>query len=1077
MFVFFVLVVGGAGLASASLDLDDLNSATVGYWTFDENTGTTASDSKGSNTGTANNARVFTSNTGTSGIVNSGADFTQGDDFITTSSNLINPHTMSSRSASVWFNKGSSTDLQYIINERSSGGDSRFYIATENNNIVVYVGDAGFRTISSYTSNEWHHVVLQFNSGTATAYVNGELEDTFSYSTSSGAPATNFALGSFGHTQGGYFNGFIDEVAIFDRALTSDEVSYLYAEGSPGEDQQYEFSPGEDQQYEFSPNNFVLSAVNFLDNESLTNWSVEISNSSFVENFSTVGGNSSIFLNESQLGEGVYNLTFMKDGTHFRRSYTDVNLSLADSFEAVLGQVKVGARDVFSEETLDFNIVFQNFFINGNLLLGDFEQSLDRWNVINTGGLGFNNTWSTVGNWSLQMDPYTIINKSVNLSTFDVLTFDFNRIDDGNVDRIIPLYIDDNLVDFVNAEEDLGTFEVNISSFDGVHNVQIGETFLCPGGVCVSFNDFLIDNVSLVGEFNRVYIGNFDNPSLDFFNDSVGFTAVNQYYFNTGVNETLLNLSNYTVDMVQATASFSATQIVTGEAVTDFNITILGETYSFNETFNISSGVYSATFSKAGYYDLTKEIQVSPLTNHEFTFQEVYDNKLFITVKDFVTAETINNFTINIKNEQYGFEQILSTTNSTITFNNIKDLTYNINITNSPGWFSGLQGDQTITTTGLEDELSFTLFKENSIYIELRNLENFELIDDEQINLTLTSEEITYNFQTSNGTYYATNIIPSTYKIRAVSPSFENQEVITSISSGEAHYTQMYLEQNLFSKLFTVRDNLGNNVQDALLTFKTNVNGSVVTVKQATTDLSGRVFVGLNEDREYTVVVTKTGFTTFTGNIIPTQDSYAINIQTLGSIPYQSIFIDVSFRTDYNYNALNNDLEFFFDVHSSSGSIQDFSFKTFYDGVEYNNSLSGSNSGGIIFLQIDDYDPAVQRTFVVEYTIKASGYDELTFTRTFFISTEEGFAGSVPFIRDLVSDLPDNGKVFLSMFIILMFAAIGVSISRDFLITGVVTSLGVGFSWYLGLISTQWAGVSLISLFILIIGMGVSRSR
>jgi len=743
-----------------------------------------------------------------------------------------------------------------------------------------------------------------------------------------------------------------------------------------------------------------------------------------------------------------------------------------------LGQVRIDARDVFSDDSIDFNIVFQNFFINGNLLLGDFEQSLDRWNVINTGGLGFNNTWSTVGNWSLQMDPYTIINKSVNLSTFDVLTFDFNRIDDGNTDRIIPLYIDDNLVDFVNAEEDLGTFEVNISSFDGVHNVQIGETFLCPGGVCVSFNDFLIDNVSLVGEFNRVYIGNFDNPSLDFFNDSVGFTAVNQYYFNTGVNETLLNLSNYTIDMVQATARFSnATEIVTGDGVTDFNITILGETYSFNETFNISSGFYNATFSKAGYYNLTKEIEVSPLTNHEFVFEDVYDNKLSITAQDFVTSETINNFTVNIQNNQYGFEQSYTTTNGTIIFNNIKDLTYNINMTESSGWFSGLQGSQNKTTTNNTDNTSFQLFKENSIYLEVRDLQDFDLIDDRQINLTFTSEQITYDFQTSNGTYYATNIIPGTYRIRAETTGFDRQEVFSTITSGEAHYTQMYLEQNLFPKLFTVRDNLGNNVQDAELTFKTNVNGTVVTVKQATTDLSGSVFVNLNEDREYTVVATKTGFTTFTGNIIPTQDSYVINIQTLGSVPYQSIFSDVSFRTNYNYNSSSDLLNFFFDVHSTSGLIQNFTMSTVYDNVTYNASSSGSNSGGIINIDIEDYDPNIQRTFRVHYTIKAAGYDELSFSRTFFVSTEEGLAGSMPFLKSLVEDLPDNGKVFLAMFMILIFATIGIAISRDFLISGSVTGLGVAFSWYLGLIGTEWAGISLITLFILIVSIGVSRSR
>lgn len=84
-------------------------------------------------------------------------------------------------------------------------------------------------TTSAITTDVWHHVVAVADDDTAYIYFNGVLNATSSI-TAMVSESENSAIGG----SGGYFDGEIDEVKIFNRALSEEEAGNLYNYGDVG---------------------------------------------------------------------------------------------------------------------------------------------------------------------------------------------------------------------------------------------------------------------------------------------------------------------------------------------------------------------------------------------------------------------------------------------------------------------------------------------------------------------------------------------------------------------------------------------------------------------------------------------------------------------------------------------------------------------------------------------------------------------------------------------------------------------------------------------------------------------------
>jgi hypothetical protein len=223
-----------------------LSTNLLAYYKLDETSGTTAEDSHGDNDGTANNARVFTAESG--GILGTnGADFTQGNDTINVGSSFNFAYN-SDFTISFWMKPTSHSTYQFILSNIPASNTGLFVYGFDLFNSVprfltTLGGSANFVATgdNSITSTSYHHVVGVYSNKAMSIYVDGTLDGTGTYDRTSGTtPSSNLIFGQRG-TLASYYDGLLDEVGIWSRALTAEEVSELY---NDGDGLAYPFSAG-----------------------------------------------------------------------------------------------------------------------------------------------------------------------------------------------------------------------------------------------------------------------------------------------------------------------------------------------------------------------------------------------------------------------------------------------------------------------------------------------------------------------------------------------------------------------------------------------------------------------------------------------------------------------------------------------------------------------------------------------------------------------------------------------------------------------------------------------------------------
>lgn len=113
---------------------------------------------------------------------------------------------------------------------------------------AFYVNNAGFfgyglgfsdgtneiiDTTISITKNTWYHGALVYDGTRLRVYLNGSLVGTHTYNkTLSNLPVSSF-IGLDRPSGGQYFNGLLDDVRIYKRALSASEIQALYSAASP----------------------------------------------------------------------------------------------------------------------------------------------------------------------------------------------------------------------------------------------------------------------------------------------------------------------------------------------------------------------------------------------------------------------------------------------------------------------------------------------------------------------------------------------------------------------------------------------------------------------------------------------------------------------------------------------------------------------------------------------------------------------------------------------------------------------------------------------------------------------------
>lgn len=228
-----------------------INSGLVGYWTFDgpdtawtsATAGTVADRSGQGNTGTLTNMNQSTSPT--PGKVGQGFLFDGVNDYINAGNNFSSVIEGANRTLVAWgktFTATPSSDIRIITLYRANSS-SGFAIVQDNptnNWHGVYRNTGGaLASIDSGvagTVNVWQHIVLVQEGASIKIYVDGAEKASASDAV---VPTTvsppDADIGAFDTTgsdsMNAHFNGVIDDVRIYNRALSADEVKQLYLMG------------------------------------------------------------------------------------------------------------------------------------------------------------------------------------------------------------------------------------------------------------------------------------------------------------------------------------------------------------------------------------------------------------------------------------------------------------------------------------------------------------------------------------------------------------------------------------------------------------------------------------------------------------------------------------------------------------------------------------------------------------------------------------------------------------------------------------------------------------------------------
>ena len=202
----------------------------VSYWSFDEATSTIAYDNQSTNNGTLTNGPTWQSESNC--VSGSCLSFDGSDDYV----NCGNPVITGTFTVEAWA-QVATTSLRTIIGTRSPS-DAGFDMKFQNGNSIH--GDIGNGTTwittaadasFNYQLNTWYHLAYVVTPTGYTIYVNGNQVGSGSYAQNTPvfSDANHaIAIGAYEVRGGEYFFGLIDEVRIYNRALSAAEISAIY---------------------------------------------------------------------------------------------------------------------------------------------------------------------------------------------------------------------------------------------------------------------------------------------------------------------------------------------------------------------------------------------------------------------------------------------------------------------------------------------------------------------------------------------------------------------------------------------------------------------------------------------------------------------------------------------------------------------------------------------------------------------------------------------------------------------------------------------------------------------------------
>ncbi|SHI42974.1 PEP-CTERM protein-sorting domain-containing protein [Rubritalea squalenifaciens DSM 18772] len=130
------------------------------------------------------------------------------------------------------------TNATLISLGSGAGGGTRFDVRLDGENLRLEVQSGGSTTASDIVDGSWHHVAIVVNNSTSTVndvdyYIDGSFVGSFANAQSINTGTGPLRMGDSYQDTGRDFKGGLDDVRLYDEALTSGQIAALAAVPEP----------------------------------------------------------------------------------------------------------------------------------------------------------------------------------------------------------------------------------------------------------------------------------------------------------------------------------------------------------------------------------------------------------------------------------------------------------------------------------------------------------------------------------------------------------------------------------------------------------------------------------------------------------------------------------------------------------------------------------------------------------------------------------------------------------------------------------------------------------------------------
>ena len=212
---------------SATVAADNL----VGWWKLDETSGDTVFDSSGQNFhGSIEN--FATNQIGQDGILYKSVEVDGVNDYIDLPTLGFTRASGEPLTVTAWIKPSSNTIGRGVIfgSRNGSGSGDLFKIEVNNSNQYVFeydsTGNGGIATGSSISTG-WAHIAAIYDGSDIILYINGLEVSRNTGNPNAAIDQDNYQIGKRSDSNTEYFDGNIDDLRLYNKALSQDEVSRI----------------------------------------------------------------------------------------------------------------------------------------------------------------------------------------------------------------------------------------------------------------------------------------------------------------------------------------------------------------------------------------------------------------------------------------------------------------------------------------------------------------------------------------------------------------------------------------------------------------------------------------------------------------------------------------------------------------------------------------------------------------------------------------------------------------------------------------------------------------------------------